>query len=164
MNWYLIQTKQNAYTVAHDHLKRQGFEVFLPLTMKTAKYKGKFINKIVPLFPSYLFMGTEQNEIPWKSVNATRGVAKAVTLDGHYRVIAPEIIEGIKQRADESGLIQKMNNLVSGDRVKIERGPFADFICNIDKLADDQRAWVLIDILQQKTRARIMLKDLLRLT
>ena len=109
-------------------------------------------------------MGTEQNEIPWKSVNATRGVAKAVTLDGHYRVIAPEIIEGIKQRADESGLIQKMNNLVSGDRVKIERGPFADFICNIDKLADDQRAWVLIDILQQKTRARIMLKDLLRLT
>ena len=30
MNWYLLQTKPNAYMLAGEHLKQQGFEVFHP--------------------------------------------------------------------------------------------------------------------------------------
>ena len=74
-------------------------------------------------------MGTELDNIPWKSVNATRGVSKTVTLDGIYRSIDISIIEGIKCRCDQSGVLQVMDNIASGDRVKIEIGPFADFIC-----------------------------------
>ena len=85
MNWYLIQTKLNAHRTACEHLKRQGFDIFLPLIIKTVKKNGKFVNKTFPLFPGYLFMGAAVKPVPWKSVNGTRGISMAVTLDGIYR-------------------------------------------------------------------------------
>ena len=57
----------------------------------------------------------------------------------------------------------RLNDIVASDRVKIERGPFADFICTVDQIKDDKRAWVLIDILQQQTRAEVSLEDVSKL-
>ena len=160
MDWYLVQTKSHAHNTACKHLKRQGFDVFLPLTIITKKQRRKFVNKTTPLFPGYLFIGTSTDPIPWKSINGTRGVSRVVTFDGSYRPINPHIIEGLQYRCDEYGLIKELNEVVLGDRVKIERGPFSEFICTIDEIEDGQRAWVLIDLLQQKVRTEFPLFSL----
>jgi len=157
VNWYLLQTKSNAYFTACENLRRQGFDVFLPLIAKTTKKNGKFLDNKTPLFPGYLFMGSSINPIPWKSVSGTRGISKAVTLDGVYRPVSHSIIEGLQHRCNKDGVIQSLNDLVLGDRAKIEKGPFAGFICTVDQITDDQRAWVLIDLLQQQTRAEVSL-------
>ena len=146
--------------MACDHLRLQDFDVFLPLIIKTTKKNGKFLDATAPLFPGYLFMGTSIDSVPWKSVNGTRGVSAAVTLDGVYRPVNSDIIEGLQHRCDDGGVIQSLNEIVAGDRVKIERGPFAEFICTVDDIQDDRRAWVLIDLLQQKTRSEVSLIDL----
>ena len=159
MNWYLLQTKPNAYVTACENLRWQGFDVFLPLIIKTTKKKGKFLDIKTPLFPGYLFMGTSINPIPWKSVNGTRGISKAVTLDGLYRRISPYIIEGLQRRCDEQGIFQSLHDIDVGDRVKIDKGPFAEFISTVDQIIEDQRAWVLIDLLERQTRAEISLED-----
>ena len=104
-------------------------------------------------------MGTSSDPVPWKSVNGTRGISKAVTLDGVYRPINTHIIEGLQQRCGENGIIQRLDNIAPGDRAKIERGPFAEFICTVDDIQDDQRAWVLINLLKQQTRAEVSLND-----
>ena len=104
-------------------------------------------------------MGTSSNPIPWKSINGTRGVSKAVTLDSIYRPVSAHIIEGLQQRCDERGVFRSLNDIELGDRVKIERGPFSEFICTVDQIEDDLRAWVLIDLLQQQTRAKVSLDD-----
>ena len=159
MNWYLLQTKPNAYVMACNNLMRQGFEVFLPLISKTTKKNGKFLDIKTPLFPGYVFMGTSSHPIPWKSVNATRGISKAVTLDGVYRSVSTHVIGGLQSRCDKDGVIQSLNDIVLGDRVKIERGPFAELVCTIEQIKEDQRVWVLIDLLQQQTRAAVSLAD-----
>ena len=159
MNWYLIHTKPHAHVTACDHLRRQRFDVFLPLITKTTKKKGKFLDITAPLFPGYLFMGTSIDPVPWKSINGTRGVSKAVTLDGIYRPVSTHIIEGLQSRCDECGVLRQLNDIVAADRVKIERGPLAEFICTVDQIKDDERAWVLIDILQQQTRVDVSLED-----
>ena len=105
-------------------------------------------------------MGTPTDPVPWKSVNGTRGVSRAVTLDGSYRPVNSQIIEGLQYRCDEHDLIKGLNEIVLGDRVKIERGPFSEFICTIDEIEDGRRAWVLIDLLQQKVRTEFPLCDL----
>ena len=102
-------------------------------------------------------MGAIVAPVPWKSVNGTRGVSTAVTLDGVYRPVSNHIIEGLQRRCDEDGVIQSLDDIVPGDRVKIERGPFAEFICCVEGIQDDRRAWVLIDLLQHKTRSEISL-------
>ena len=48
MNWYLLQTKPNAHRLAQEHLKRQGFEVFMPLMKKTKKSGSKFVIETIP--------------------------------------------------------------------------------------------------------------------
>ena len=160
MNWYLLQTKPNAHVMASENLKRQGFDVFLPLIVKTTKKSGKFLDAKAPLFPGYLFMGSTIDAIPWKSVNGTRGVSKAVTLDGVYRPVNLRIIEGLKHRCDEHSVFKSLLDIAEGNRVKIERGPFAEFISTVEQIKDDQRAWVLINLLQQQTRAEVSLGDL----
>ena len=104
-------------------------------------------------------MGSAANPVPWKSVNGTRDISKAVTLDGVYRPVNSDIIEGLRYRCDDDGIIQSLNDIVPGERVKIERGPFAEFICTVEDVQDDQRAWVLIDLLQQKTRSEVSLDN-----
>ena len=160
MNWYLLQTKPNAHVTACNNLRQQGFDVFLPLINKTTKKNGKFLDIRIPLFPGYVFMGTSINPIPWKSVNGTRGISKAVTLDGVYRSVSALIIDGLVRRCDNNGVIQSLNDIVSGDRAKIERGAFAEFICTVEQIKEDQRAWVLIDLLQQQTRAEVCLDSI----
>ena len=123
------------------------------------KKSGKFLDIKAPLFPGYLFMGSSIDPIPWKSVNGTKGISKAVTLDGVYRSVSTHIIEGLQHRCDKDGVIQSLDDIVPGDRAKIKRGPFAEFICTVDQIKDDQRAWVLIDLLQQQTRAEVSLDD-----
>ena len=157
MNWYLLQTKPNAHVMACDNLRRQGFDVFLPLIYKTTKKNGKFLDIKTPLFPGYVFMGTSSDHISWKSINGTRGVSSALTLDGVYRSVSAQIIGGLQSRCDKDGVIQSLNDIVKGDRVRIERGPFSEFICTIDQIGDDKRAWVLINLLQQQTRAEVSL-------
>ncbi len=159
MNWYLLQTKPHAHVTACENLRRQGFNVFLPLINKTTQKNGQFLDTKFPLFLGYLFMGSSTEHIPWKSVNGTRGISKAVTLDGVYRPVSTHIINGLQTRCNENGIIQRLDDIVAGDRVKIERGPFAEFICTVEDIPDDQRAYILIDILQQQTRAEVSLDD-----
>ena len=160
MNWYLIQVKSNHHLTATQNLKQQNFEVFLPLMAKTSKKGGQFIKKQVPLFPSYMFIGSASEQISWKSVNATRGVSKAVTLDGKYRAVNKDIIIELKSRCDANGVIMPAADIDAGDFVKIEKGPFTEFICQVEKIADSERVWVLIDVIQKDAKARIAIKDL----
>ena len=160
MDWYLLQTKPNAHNKARDQLRRQGFHIFLPLITKTIIKNGKFLDVKVPLFPGYLFMGTSIGPVPWKSVNGTRGISKAVTLDGFYRPVNSDIIEGLRFRCDEGSVIQSLDDIVPGDRVKVEKGPFAEFICTVESIQDDRRAWILIDFLRQKTRSEVSMNNL----
>ena len=159
INWYLLQTKPNAYARASKNLRRQGFDVFLPLVTKTTKKNNKFVDTTAPLFPGYLFMGSALDPVPWKSINGTRGISAAVTLDGVYRPVNTNIIEGLQSRCNEDGIIQRINNIVPGDRIKIEQGPFAEFVCSVEDIQDNRRTWVLIQILQQQTRAEVSLDD-----
>jgi len=163
LNWYLLQTKPNAHTIACKHLKQQGFEVFLPLIIRTSKKGQKFVDSTNPLFPGYLFMGSSRDPVPWKTVNSTRGVCKAVTLDGMHRPISTLVIEGLKLRCNRSGIIREMNKIEPGDRVKIDKGPFADFICKVEEISDRSRVWVMINLLNQQTRAEISMHNLSKL-
>ena len=94
--------------------------------------------KIKPHSFRGIFLWAFQLTPSLKSVNGTRGISKAVTLDGVYRSINKHIIEGLQYRCDENDVFKALHYIDVGDRVKIESGPFADFICTVDQLKGDQ--------------------------
>jgi len=150
--WYLIQTKPNAHRIAEKNLARQGCSVFLPLSEQTRRAAQRFRTKTQPLFPGYLFIGLSDAAPSWRSINATQGVSRAVSLDGQYRPVHEALIAGIKARCNSDGVFHAQNTLSAGDQVHIQKGPFASFLAEVESLTPDRRVWVLIDLLGQKSR------------
>lgn len=66
--WYAAQTKSGMAQFADTHLKRQGFDAFLPEAGD------------IPLFPGYIFVAFDRESVRWRSVNFTVGVVKLLPL------------------------------------------------------------------------------------
>ena len=160
--WYLIQTKPNAHNTAARNLTRQGCDVFLPLVQQTRRMAQQFRTELRPLFPGYLFVGLREHAPSWRTLNSTHGVSRCVSLDGTYRPVPEPLITQLQTQCDEAGVFRAQDAYTSGDVVEIQTGPFASFLAEVMDMAPDQRIWVLIDLMGQKSRIAMDQKDLRR--
>ena len=71
-----------------------------------------------------------------------------------------KVIDGLKNRCDSNNFLRPELNVKKGDSVMIEKGPFTKFICEVDQILDTKRVWVLLEIMQQKTKFKVALNDL----
>ena len=160
--WYLIQTKPNAHNMAARNLARQGCDVFLPLAEQTRRTAQQFRTELRPLFPGYLFVGLQAQAPSWRTLNSTHGVSRGVSLDGTYRPVPETLIIQLQNQCDEAGVFRAQDSYTSGDVLEIQTGPFASFLAEVVDMAPDQRIWVLIDLMGQKSRIAMNQKDLRR--
>ena len=161
-HWFLAQLKPNCAYLAEKNLKRQGFRTFLPLEDRTRRQGAKFVTATQPLFPGYIFVGFDPQRGHWRSVNATQGITRLVSFGGKPAQVPVDFVSDLMLRCDPAGKIlpQHARPLSRGDKVRIQTGPFADLLAEIDMVEPDQRAWILIDILGQATRTKIDIQQL----
>ncbi|WP_323811290.1 transcription termination/antitermination NusG family protein [Yoonia sp. 67-2] len=69
-NWFLAQCKPNSHAVAERNLTRQGFTTFLPIREETMRVRNRFVTKLRPLFPGYLFVALDVGAGKWRAVNS----------------------------------------------------------------------------------------------
>lgn len=150
--WFLAQIKPNSFRIADRNLHRQGFSTFLPLMTETTRRGSRFIDKVCPLFPGYLFVAFDPGKGGWRAVNSTWGVSRLVQFGGIPAPVPPQIVGGLMARCDPEGKIEPQSGFKPNDVVKIVKGPFARFVATVETLAPDQRIWLLLDILGQTTR------------
>ena len=160
--WYLIQTKPNAHNTAARNLARQECDVFLPLVEQTRRRAQQFRTELRPLFPGYLFVGLREQAPSWRTLNSTHGVSRGVSLDGTYRPVPEALISQLQDQCDEAGVFRAQDVFTSSDVVQIQTGPFASFLAEVEDMAPDQRIWVLIDLMGQKSRVAVDHQDLRR--
>jgi len=92
---------------------------------------------------------------PWRSINSTIGVSKLVSFEGKPKPLPLQLISGLMLRCDASGELLPPKSLNEGDSVEMLTGPFANFIATVDTIDPEQRIWVLMDFMGQKTRMQI---------
>ena len=161
-NWYLVQTKPNAHRIATRNLVRQGCQVFMPMVKLTRRVGNRFINNLGPLFPGYLFVGLGTEKQPsWRSLNSTVGVSRVISHDGQYRPLPLSLITELQIYCDADDIFEPKNQINLGDTVKIQKGPFAEFVATVDYLEPNARAWVLIELLGQKSQISVKANYLL---
>ena len=154
-HWYLIQFKPNSYHLAERNLHRQGFETFLPMQKITRRKASRFVSDLKPLFPGYMFVSVNSDLAPWSTINSTIGVSKLVSFEGKPKPLPLQLISGLMLRCDASGTLLPPKSLSEGDSVEILTGPFANFITTVDTIDPEQRIWVLLDLMGQKTRMQV---------
>ena len=150
-HWHLIQFKPNSHRLAERNLHRQGLETFLPMQKITRRKASRFVSDLKPLFPGYMFVSVKSDLEPWRAINSTIGVSKLVSFEGKPKPLPLQLISGLMLRCDASGTLLPPKSLNEGDSVEMLTGPFANFIATVDTIDPEQRIWVLMDFMGQKT-------------
>ena len=158
--WFILQFKSNSHHQAVKNLNRQGFETFLPLSDSTSRNASRLINKAQPLFPGYMFNSFDKAETKWCKINSTYGVSRLVTFNSTLKSIPATFVNNLMKRYDLSGKLLPIQKLKKGDQVNILKGPFANFVANIEAYEDDQRIWILMDLMGRKTKIQTPLNAL----
>ena len=135
-HWFLLHYKPNSHRLALRNLHRQGFETFLPMQDVTQRHSTKFVQQRRPLFPGYMFVSFALDTAPWHKINSTVGVARLVSFDGQPKALPPD-------------------QFAPGDELQVMSGPFAEYVATIETIDAEQRIWLLMEFMGQKTRMAV---------
>jgi len=161
-NWFLAQVKPNCTKIADINLKRQGFETFIALKEKTCEFKGKFVNAKRPLFPGYIFIRFDISKGLWRSVNSTYGISQLVSFDRFPAVVPNDVIAQLMLLCDETAKSLPIEDLTSGDQVVLTKGPFSNFLAEVEFIPPNERVWVLMEIMGSQVRVVVEADQLRR--
>lgn len=144
--WYVVATKLQKEAFATLNLKNQGFCVFLPQMRRTVHHSRTTLIRIVPLFPTYLFL--EASSVGrWRSVNGTFGAKRIITNGDSPVAVEYGFVEALKARTGSDDVIDFSRGLKRGDSVELVDGPFANKIGSLANLDDRSRVFVLMELL-----------------
>lgn len=159
-SWFLAQVKPNADQIAKRNLERQGFLTFQPMELRTIVQRGKLSEQLRPLFAGYLFVAYPAASAPWSLVNSTYGVSRLVKFGERPAAVPEFVMTELFGACDKNGVICVVPAISVGDRVEVARGPLTNFVGYVQRLAADQRAIILLDIIGKQTRVAVNMADL----
>ena len=74
--WFVAKTRPNGEQKALFHLRRQGFDVYLPQFVRRISHARRISWQPRPLFPSYLFVAMSEAQQRWRAINSTIGISR----------------------------------------------------------------------------------------
>ena len=139
-NWYLLKTKPRQEIIAKQNLKNQGYGSFCPIV--------KINNRLVVLFPGYLFVQLNEKTQNWSPINSTKGVSHFVKFGLNFAKVPTSVIEFIKtnQHITTEKLIN-LNKFKPGDKVQISDGTFKNWVAIFKCYKSDERVILLMNLL-----------------
>lgn len=154
-DWFLAQLKPNCANIADKNLKRQGFQTFLPMEEETRQRNGKFVTALRPLFPGYIFVAFDIAHGFWRTVNSSYGITRLVSFGKEPTAVPLDIVSQLMLRCDAQGKLLPPKLLQAGDQVTVTKGPFANFVAEVEKIGPDRRVWVLLEMMGSQTRVAV---------
>ena len=138
--WYLIKTKPRQEKKAKQNLENQGYVAFCPIT--------KINNKLVILFPSYLFVQLNEKTQNWSPINSTKGVSHFVKFGSNFAKVPISVIKFIKTNQHiTTEKLKNLNKFKPGDKVQISDGPFKNYLAIFKCYKPDERVILLMNLL-----------------
>jgi transcriptional antiterminator RfaH len=99
-----------------------------------------------------MFIKFDRAESNWHKINNTYGVSRLITFNSILKSIPTKFVDNLMNRCDFSGRLLPIKKLKKGDEVKLLKGPFANFVATVETYEDDQRIWVLMDLMGRKSK------------
>jgi len=157
LRWYLIHTKVSGEMAAQTNLERQGYEVYLPRLVQSARMGGRWRTRVTPLFPRYLFLGLDEGRQSLRPVHSTIGVAAVVRFGSKYTTVADLVLQELRDREDPETGLHRLNQapLSPGAAVRITAGAFGGLEGIFERPEGTERVLVLLQLLGQQASVRL---------
>ena len=152
--WYVVHTQPQNEKRAELNLQRQGFPTYLPCYLRSRRHARKTETVARPLFPRYLFVAVDMARDRWRAIHSTFGVCQLVLAGNDPAPVPPGVIEAIRAREGDDGFVTLglPDGLVPGSQVRLVDSLFANYQGVIDRIADDRRIAVLLELLGREVR------------
>jgi transcriptional antiterminator RfaH len=155
--WYVVQTQVNGEAKAAENLRRQGYEVYLPLYLKRRRHARKVDVTAKPLFPRYMFVAIDIATRRWRSIQSTSGVSHLVTNGEEPAAVPDGVVRALWARQDAKGFVklEAAAAFAPGDKVRVLGGVFMDTAGLFNGMADHDRISILLQMLGRQVRVVI---------
>lgn len=162
--WYVAQVKPNGFARAEANLNRQGFETFMPLRSMTVRHARQMRDVLRPVFPGYLFIKFGSERADWRKINSTFGVSKLISFEAAKPAPVPDpLMAGLRARCDDHHVLQPLDDLRTGERVRMLSGAFADFVGEVEEMVANDCVRLLFELMGQTTRVDVPQGDVERI-
>jgi|TARA_Y100000294_G_scaffold6893_1_gene6807 transcriptional antiterminator RfaH len=139
-NWYLIKTKPRQEKKAKQNLENQGYVAFFPI--------AEINERLVVLFPGYLFVRLNEKTQNFSPINSTKGVSYFVKFGLNFAKVPSSVIEFIKTNQHISAdKLKNLDKLKPGDKVQISDGVFKNWVAIFKCYKPDERVILLMNLL-----------------
>jgi len=151
--WYVVQTQPHAEARADAHLRRQGFNTFLPTFLKHRRHARKTDMVARPLFPRYMFVQIEMGSQGWHAIRSTLGVSGLIGGDAGPTPVQDGIVESLQARQGADGHFRlPQRKFLPGAAIRVVDGLFASAMGFFESMNGNERVSVLLELLGRRVR------------
>ncbi|MCF7926338.1 MAG: transcription termination/antitermination protein NusG [Candidatus Izimaplasma sp.] len=170
--WYIVQTYSGYEDSVKINLERRIesmqmedkiFRVVIPEEIKRERKKdGTIKEKVVKIFPGYIFIELIVTDDSWFVVRNTPGVTGFLGSSGGGTKPVPLPPQEINPILKKCGLIQTPKiDVEVGEKVRVITGPFANQIGKVDSIDNEkQEVEVLVDMFGRQTPVELSFDDI----
>lgn len=154
--WYVVHTKPRQESRALENLQNQGYECFLP-TMPVEKRRHQRVQVVTePMFSRYLFIRLDAQVQNWSPIRSTLGVSKLVSFGQQPARVPDDLVAFL--RGAPPLCVERL--FAAGDPVRVAHGALKGLEGVYQAPDGEQRALVLVELLGQPQRLKLMLEEL----
>ena len=155
--WYVVHTQPNREGRADLNLRRQGFITYLPRCLRRRRHARRQETVARPLFPRYLFVALDLARDRWRVVHSTFGVNRLVLAGEGPLAVPAGVLDEIRARENGDGFVALglPAGFGPGTPVRLVDGIFADAGGVIERIADDRRVAILLELLGREVRVLV---------
>ena len=159
--WFCVMCKARQENKAEDNLKRQGFSVYFPNVPSKIRKQGRVKTIISAMFPGYVFIEADPASQDLSVVRSTLGCIALLRHGVLPAVVAPQIIESIKQaEAFLNGKFETSEDLAAGRKYELLEQGFHGHTATFLTLDGKGRAKVLITLMNSEREVTIAASSL----
>lgn len=118
--WYALYTRHQHEKAVENVLRYKGFEVFLPLYVTAHRWKDRYKEVSLPLFPCYVFIKSQREY--YSKVLATPGVHSFVTNAGEPIPLSSVEVDAMRRTVEGGTGVEPHPFLACGDWVRVTSG------------------------------------------
>jgi transcriptional antiterminator RfaH len=151
-HWAIVQTETQREHTVRLLLMRGQYETYLP--------RIRVRSRIVPLFPSYLFVSLHERR--WYPVMWTPHVTRLLMSGDRPAQLPEDVVNQIRKR-EHNGLVKlpKVSQVLKkGQKVRVIRGNFEGHIGLYEGMSGKDRERVLLELLGQAVSVELPGKDI----
>jgi transcriptional antiterminator RfaH len=151
MHWYALRSKSRKEDIVWRQVRDKGFEIYYPrLRVNPVNPRAR---KLIAYFPGYMFIRVDLELTGLSSLQWMPHSLGIVLFGGEPAIVPDNLVIAIKNRVEEiaeaGGII--FDGLKSGDRVKINHGPFEGYEAIFDaRIPGTERVRVLLRLLSER--------------